>query len=74
MKMFEVIVGTVLSIVGAALLALIGWAFQISNKVAVLEADRDSLREYIKLIFDIRFDEVTRRLDKIDHKLERAED
>jgi hypothetical protein len=68
--MFEVVVGTILTIVGTALLAVIAWAFKISNKVAVLEADKNSLKEFIKQIFD----ELTRRLDRIDRKLESNED
>lgn len=67
--MFQVVVGTILSILGAGLLGVMGWAVRIGNKVAVLEADKNSLKEFI----NARFDEVTRRLDRIDKKLDNNE-
>lgn len=72
--MFEVIVGTVLAFVGTGLIAVAGWLVALSNKVAVLDADRNSLKENIREMIDLRFNEVTNRLARIEHKLDRSEE
>lgn len=58
---------TIIGIIGAGLLAVVGWAVTLNSRVAVLEADRLSLVE----LMDRRFDDVTRRLSRIEDKLDK---
>lgn len=60
--MLEALIG----VLGVAVMGILGWAFTISNRVAVLEADRGSLKELIEL----RLVDITRRLDRIEKKLD----
>ena len=55
----------IVSFLSMAVLAVIGWAFQISNRVSVIEVENDGLRELI----NTKFDEVNRRLGRIEDKL-----
>ena len=59
--MLEAAVG----ILGTAVLGVFGWAFQLSNRVSVIEAENEGLRELITT----QFTEVKRRLDRIEEKL-----
>ena len=64
--LFEYFLGFV-GVMSAAGLALLGWAFQLSNRVAVLE-QRDT--DLIALI-EARFSSVNQRLDRIEVQLDR---
>lgn len=55
-----------ISVIGAGLLAVIGWAFSLHSRVAVLEADKVSLKELI----EAKFDGVIIRLVRIEHILD----
>lgn len=55
------------SVLGVCMTGVIAWAFNLSNRVAVLEADKVSLKE----LFEQKFQELSRRLDNIDRKLDR---
>lgn len=57
---------TAIGIIGAGLLGVFGWAFQLNSRVAVLEADKVSLKELIEL----RLVDITRRLDRIEEKID----
>jgi tRNA A58 N-methylase Trm61 len=72
--MFEAIVSTLLGLWGTALLGVMAWAVKLSNRVAVLEADKDSLKDSIREILDLRFQDVNRRLDRIENKIDRNEE
>lgn len=63
--MLEAAVG----VLGVMLTAVIGWAVTMSNRVAVLEADKDSL----SVLIQARFDDVTRRLQRIENKMDKEE-
>lgn len=54
-------------LLGFIVMGIIGWAFSISNRVSVLEADKSSIREFIK----IQFDDVKRRLQSLENKIDR---
>lgn len=56
----------IVGVLGTGLLAVIGWVFTMSNRVAVLEADKVSLKELI----NVRLEDITRRLGRIEEKLE----
>jgi hypothetical protein len=51
----------------AALLGVIGWAIHLGNRVSVLEVDKESLAT----LMESRFDDVLRRLGRIEDKLDR---
>lgn len=55
----------IVTFLGAALLGVFGWAFQISNKISVIEAEYEGLRELI----NEKFKGVNDRLDRIEDKL-----
>ena len=71
--MFEVIVGTILAFVGTGLIGVAGWLVALSNKVAVLDADRINLRQNIMDIINLKFDDLARRLERIERKLDHNE-
>ena len=55
----------VLSVVGAGLLGVIAWAVQLSNKVAVVEADLASLQDRILdriVMMDTRLERIERKV------------
>lgn len=54
-------------LLGIVVMGIIGWAFSISNRVSVLEADKSSIREFIK----IQFDDVKRRIKSLENKIDR---
>ena len=56
---------TIVTILSAATLAVLGWAFQISDRMTTIEQDHKGLRELINQ----RFNEVDRRLESIEDKL-----
>lgn len=56
---------TIVGVIGAGLLGVIGWAFNINSSVEVLKTKHDGL---ITLI-DTRFEEINRRLDRIERAL-----
>jgi plastocyanin domain-containing protein len=56
---------TAVGILGTAVIGVFGWAFQLSNRVSVIEAENEGLRELI----NTKFAEVNRRLDRIEEKL-----
>ena len=55
----------VVSVLGIATIGIIGWAFQISNRVTAIEKEHEGLRE----LMITQFKEVNRRLDRIEEKL-----
>lgn len=55
----------IVGVLGAGLLGVIGWAFNINSSVEVLKTKHDGL---ITLI-DTRFEEMNRRLDRIERAL-----
>lgn len=57
----------IVTVMGSTLLLVIGWAFTLSNRVSVLEADKTSMRELI----DAKLDNITMRLARIEAKLDR---
>lgn len=61
------IVAAVVGFIGLVIMAIIGWAFSITNRVSVLEADKTSLKEFIS----IQFEDLKNRLDKLEEKIER---
>lgn len=56
-------------VIGAGLLAVVGWAFNLHSRVSVLEAEKISIRELI----DAKLENITIRLDRIERKLDREE-
>ena len=57
---------TLLAIVGsAAFVGALGWAIQVSNRLSVVETERDGLKELI----EEKFEGVYRRLDSIEDKM-----
>lgn len=61
------IADAVIGILGLVMLGVVGWAFRISSRVSVLEADKHSLKELMM----IQFDDVKRRLYEMEKKIER---
>jgi hypothetical protein len=59
-------VEAVISVIGAGLLGVIAWAFTLHSRVAVLEADKTSLRELV----DAKLQNITERLARIEAKLD----
>lgn len=57
---------TIVGIIGAAVLAVIGWAVALSSRVAVLEADKISLKE----LLDAKLENITVRLARIESMLD----
>jgi hypothetical protein len=57
------IVEALIGILGTGLLGVIGWAVQIHSRVAVLEANYENLKE----LLENRFDEIIRRLDRMEN-------
>jgi len=58
-----------ISVIGAGLLGVVGWAVHLGSRVAVLEADKVSLKELI----DIRLSDITRRLARIEAMLDNGD-
>lgn len=63
--MLEYLIG----FLGTALLGVIGWAFQLSSRVSVLEQQHVDLKELI----NTRFDSVDIRLERIEKNGHRKE-
>lgn len=57
----------IISIIGAGLLGVFAWAFNLHSRVAVLEADKISLKE----LLDAKLENITLRLDRIEKKLDK---
>jgi len=64
--MMEVVVG----IIATALFGVIGWAVRVNSDVSVLKADRVSLKE----LLDVRLENISMRLDRIEKKLDKEEE
>jgi len=71
--MLEAVIG----VMGAVLMAVIGWAFNLSNRVAVLEAERANFNTLLnerfaamEKLLEIRLTDITRRLGHIEDKLD----
>lgn len=56
---------TIVGLLSATGLGVIGWAIHLGSRVAVLEANEQSLKELI----ETRFDDVERRLERIELSL-----
>lgn len=56
---------SITTLLGGAVLGVFAWAFHLGNRVSVLETQRDSIRELI----ETRFDEVERRLVRIERAM-----
>lgn len=52
----------VVTVLGTALFGVVGWAFQLSNRVSVVEVQRADLEKLI----NARFDDMARRLGRIE--------
>lgn len=63
-------VEAIITVLGAGLFGIVGWAFLISNRVSVLEADRISLKELI----ESKLNDITRRLENIERKIDRGQE
>lgn len=60
----------ILGLLGLGLFGVLGWAFTISNRVSVLEADKVSLKE----LMESKLDDITRRLVSIERKLDKEQE
>ena len=63
-------VEALIAVMGAGLFGVVGWAFVISNRVSVLEADKVSLKE----LMETKLDDITRRLVNIERKIDREQE
>lgn len=63
--MWEILLG----VIGTGLLGVIGWAFHLNSRVAVLEAEKISFRE----LLEAKLENITIRLDRIERKLDKEE-
>lgn len=61
---------TIVSIIGMGLVGVVGWAVHLNSRVAVLEADKVSLKELINL----QLLDITRRLARIEAKLDHEQE
>jgi hypothetical protein len=57
----------IITVIGSGLLAVVGWAFTLNGRVAVLEADKVSLKE----LLDVRLENISMRLARIEAKLDK---
>ena len=67
---------TIVGIIGSALLAVIGWAFSLNSRVAVLESDRAQAtrrEEGLKELVNIKLEGISLRLERIERKLDRED-
>ena len=65
-----------ISVIGAALLAVIGWAVHLTSRVSVLEADKSSLKELLEAKLEIILVEsrnLASRLARIEAKLDKED-
>jgi hypothetical protein len=62
--MLEAIIG----LLGTALLGTLGWAVQLSSEVKIVKTEQEGLKELI----EAKFDEVNRRLDRIERAMNGA--
>jgi hypothetical protein len=62
--MWEIIAG----LMGTAIFGALGWAVNLSSRVTVIETQQMDLRTLI----ESRFEEVNRRLEKIENAIERS--
>lgn len=66
----------IVGILATVLIGVVGWAFNMSNRVSVLEADKVSLRELLDAKLEIISGQVSTanaRLSRIERKLDREE-
>lgn len=61
--MLEAIVG----VIGFAILGIVGWAFQLTSRVAVVEANHEGLKE----LLIAQYVDLKARLDRIENNLRR---
>lgn len=57
----------VVTLVGTGLLGVVAWAFTMHSRVAVLEADKVTIRE----LLNVRLVAITERLDRIEGKIDK---
>ena len=55
-----------ITVIGGSLLGVIGWAFTLSSRVSVLEADKVSLKE----LLDSKLQNIAERLVRIEGKID----
>ena len=55
----------VVTFLGTAFLGALGWIFHLGTRVAIIETQYEGLQELI----NTRFDEVNRRLERIEHSM-----
>jgi hypothetical protein len=73
----------VIGFIGAVLLAVTGWAFNMNSRISVLEADKEESRRReanLKELIDVKLENImvmitagNLRLDRIERKLDREE-
>lgn len=62
-----------IGVLGAAMLGVIGWAFSLSNRVAVLEADKESLQKLIDTRMASMSELIKEKLEGMAYRLARIE-
>lgn len=60
--MVETLVAPIIGVLGTALLAVVGWSFSLGTRVSVIESKHEDLLTLI----NTRFNEVDRRLGRIE--------
>lgn len=58
---------------GTAILGVVGWAFNLSTRLAVVERQQSSDKDSLKELFSTKLEEVNRRLVSIESKLDKHE-
>lgn len=64
---------TLIGVLGAALLAVIGWAFNLQSRVSIYSQRHDDLLRLIDTKFDAMSEMVDTKFDSSNQRLERIE-
>lgn len=56
-------------LVGAALVAVVAWVFQMNTKVNVIEQKHEDFKESLEKLIDAKFEAVADRLERIERAL-----
>lgn len=57
---------TITGVMGTAMLGIIAWAFQLNSRLAVVETKQEGFEQHILS----KFDEISRRLERIETKID----